>query len=160
MEFNNIFELNKGLEIILKEIVEVVAKKVEAKVKEHIDSDVYSFSGSQYYNSTGNRTGEFKDSWTASDAKPIPGGYQAEIASDPSRMQFNAETFLHGSYAGDVREYLGEIINDGLAGSLFGDGFWRSKRPFFDNTVQELMDGGLIRQWFIEEFRRRGIEVK
>lgn len=158
-EFNSVFELDKALQPILKSVVEAVGKKAEAKVKEYIESEVYSYHGNYYYDGTGNRTGEFKESWTTSDAKNIGDGYQVEVSSDPSKMRFDADTFLHGSYAGDVRGFLGEIINEGLAGSLFGSGFWDEKRPFFDKTIQDLVDNGLIDKWFKEEFLKHGITV-
>lgn len=158
--FNNMNELDKYLKLILKDVIEAVARKVEDKVKANIDEYVYIESNAYYHNGTSQPTYEFRESWRASEPKPIVNGFQSEVASDPNRMTLDKDTFLHGSYWGDVREFLDEIINEGLSGNLFGSGFWTEKRPYFDKTIQDLVDGGLIDKWFRDEFRKRGISVK
>ena len=53
-----------------------------------------------------------------------------------------------------------KIINDGLSGNLFGKNkWWQKERPYFSNTLKELESQGLIRKWFKEGLKKRGINM-
>jgi hypothetical protein len=76
-------------------------------------------------------------------------------------MEYDSATFLHGSdfyQPTDVRGFLAEIINEGKSGDLFGEGFWREKRPFWDKSLQELLDNGQIDRWMRESMKKHGLQ--
>jgi len=159
-EFKNMVDLDRALKPLLKDVVNAVAKRVEDKIIANIDEYVYIGRNEYYYDGSAMPTYEFRESWKSDGAKSIPNGFEAEIYSHYDMMRLDKDTFLHGSYWGDVRKYLPEIIEEGLSGKLFGEGFWREKRPFFSKTIEQLESQGLIQKWYIEEFRKRGLQVQ
>lgn len=130
-----------------------VGKQAEQLVKARIDSDVYGVGTPKDYKRTyGLRDSIFSES---------VGLGKLVIRHNWQNMDYNVENFQHASVYWSpwvYNRYLAETIHDGKAGGLFGQGFWRSPRPYMDNAKQE-MTGGKYRQFMIEQLQGMGYTV-
>lgn len=162
--FDNDVALDYFLYNAAKKVVENVAEKVVQEVKNRIDIDVYSAGNLRRYYAKGNKkpTYDFRDSW---DKKVEESQMEVSgvVYQEYQLMILDADNFIHGSRhykkGEDVREFLAKIINEGKSGAIFGYGFWREKRPFWDNAMKILEDG-TIDKWIKEEFAKAGFEIE
>jgi len=148
----------------MQQCITELIEKIEDVVKEHVETDVYDVGTSvgreNYYDDSGEPTGQLRDSIKV---EVIQEGMDVffDIKNDPSIMDFDPDTFLHGSdyYSpADVRSFLGNILNDGTSGGLFGGRWQGLKRPYLTNADEELKRK--IPQWWKEALRKRGLDVK
>ena len=155
-------DLNNALILILQDVIKEVADKINDKLRVRIDEDVYINRNNYYVGGSKKPTYEFRESVTTSNIEIDKNIVSTEIFHDSEKMSFRPDDFVHGSrywkHGDDIREYLPKIINDGLSGSLFGSGWWQEERPYFTNTLKELENSGLIRKWFLEAMRKRGLK--
>lgn len=144
--FDNDDALNADIVRVMSEIINEVAEKLVEKLQEIIQDVVYDPFTPEVYQRQG-MNGGFIGSWTDSSETNTMGNIvTSTIESDPSKMNINREDFIHGSalsngYISDIRDVLAEIINEGHSGDLFGDGFWREPRIFWEPFLQLLNDG-------------------
>ena len=162
--FDNDVALDIFLYSAAKKVVANVADRLVQEVKNRIDIDVYSAGNLRKYYANGKKqpTYDFRDSWDSKieeSQKEVSGLVYQEY----QLMMLDADNFIHGSRyykkVQDVREFFAEIINEGKSGSIFGYGFWREKRPFWDNAMKLLKDGTVDR-WIREEFVKAGFEIE
>lgn len=161
---DNDVELQKAMYNAAKQVVANVSEMLVQEVKKRIDMDVYRAArGRRRYYARGakNPTYQFRDTW---ENKIEDSQYDITgvVYQEWQEMELDAANFVHGSYCykptDDVREFLAEIINEGAAGPIFGNGFWRKKRPFWDNAMKILQDGTMDK-WIKKEFKKLGIEL-
>lgn len=163
-------ELNQILLNITNDVIAEVAGNIRYEVEKAIDDIVY-FSGRNKVYAYGKNTPmaqfsraaqptfEFRKSWTnrtESKGNNVIGYVEQQF----DKMRVDADNFVHGSNywtgGNDVREYLAAIINEGKAGSFFGNGFWRHPRRFWDEAMKVFADG-TVDKWIREGFEKRGI---
>jgi hypothetical protein len=142
-----------------------VAQKANELLKEHVETDVYDVGtalGRNYYHDGKNKpTGQLRDSITNTNAKITGNAVEAEIYHDSSKMDYNADSYLHGSRywtPNDVRDILPYLIDQGKTGGMFGSAWENLKRPYLTNTKKELSDG-LLDKWMQEALKKRGINI-
>jgi hypothetical protein len=157
-------ELNGYLIIIMQDVIEEVLEKINEKLKEHVQTDVYDMGDNvKYAAGFGSPTGDLKESVTSSDVKVNGNSVSGEVYHDTNTMSLSIDNFIHGSKywdTTDMREYLPDIIENGLSGTLFESGAWyQEPRPYFSNTLKELESSGLIKQWFKSALQSRGMRV-
>jgi hypothetical protein len=144
--FNNLNDLLKyAAQQAAKSIQEDVAQMVIEVAKEHVQSDVYDvYPDPVEYQ----RTGELKDSFVAT---PTPDG--VEIVNTRH----------------DGERYIPEIIEYGHDKSSQGYEFpayypsgpnFIQRRPFMENTVEELKKTNEHVRVFKESMKKKGIDVK
>lgn len=158
-------ELFKGLLDILYDVVIEVGDKINDKLRYHIDEEVYINQNNYYANGTGQPTYELRESVTTSEPKKTGNSVSVKIFHDKNKMSFAPDDFIHGSRywkdgLTDIRELLPLIIDQGLSGNLFGEGWWTEPRPYFSNTLEELKNNGLLKKWFREALVKRGLKVQ
>lgn len=157
-------QLNNYLMPILRECLQEVADKVNDRLRYHVDGDVYINRNNYYANGTGEPTYDLRESITTDEIKQSANEVFTKVYHDKEKMRFQPDDFIHGSRywkdgITDIREILPQIINDGLSGSLFGEGWWQEPRPYFSDTLQELQSQGLIKRWFKESLNKRGVKT-
>lgn len=157
-------QLEKYLVKILKECLQEVADKVNYRLRYHVDSDVYIERNNYYANGTGQPTYELRESITTDKITQSGNELSTKVFHDKEKMSLSPDDFIHGSRywkdgVTDIREILPKIIDQGLSGGLFGEGFWTEERPYFTNTLKELESQGLIKKWFKEALNKRGIKT-
>jgi hypothetical protein len=176
----------------LKPIVDSVLEDVSGKVlnllKEHIYRDVYRleyfpnkiYHGTSYEDKMGGGkstfhsypTFQFLDAWKLSDMKNVVNGSVKELFYDWSGMDFDAETWLHGSKWGDARENLAEILNVyGYTSSLMVSSvvghyvpndrpFSKLRAPYYELFLVDLFVKGELITMFVEAFAERGFVIQ
>ncbi len=149
---------------IIKECLKEVADKVNDKLRSHVDSDVYINRNNYYANGSGQPTYDLRESITTDEISQSGNEVSTKVFHDKNKMAFDPDNFIHGSRywksgTTDIRDILPKIINDGLSGDLFGNGWWQDERPYFTNTLNELKSQGLIKKWFKEALNKRGIKT-
>jgi len=147
---------------IICDCINEVAEKANKLLREHVDTDVYgAVTRTYYYDGSASPTGQLRESITTKKAIIKGNQVEAEIYHDSDKMEYDPDTYLHGSryYSpNDVRDMLPYFIDQGKTGSLFGPAWEAIKRPYITNTKTELSDG-LLDRWMIEALKKRGIKT-
>lgn len=153
-------------------VVDYILDKITETNKEIIEEVVYG----AYDPTTYERTFEFRDAWGAEKARASGIHVKGEFKYMPDTMHYVPEKAQHGSpsfyidpesgnrsshgkFRGDAREYLAEIIYEGLSGPLFGEGAWTSKRNAWEVLMKRL-GKATMNQWIREGFARVGLNIK
>jgi hypothetical protein len=72
-------------------------------------------------------------------------------------MLYDPATYLHGSYAGDVREKLADLLNiRGWDTGIFGG---KERNMFWDNYIDQVFNDTELKTMFITAFSKQGISV-
>lgn len=169
MEFSNTIEMeNIFSEIAINALNYVTGKMVDEIQKEIEAKNIGTGLGSIYQ-----PTGEFKEAWFQEYAKRhgdtiegsiyYDGGYLS-LANDPNESYPN--NFIHGSgytktnpyYISDVRDKLPDIIFEGLAGDIFGKGFWNSSNRDAWNPFLSRVNKSFAK-WLREGFELQGVKL-
>ncbi|MGL4453665.1 MAG: hypothetical protein ACRCTZ_21105 [Sarcina sp.] len=137
----------------LQRAVDNTLERCLNELQEIIMSTVYGAGTPIVYE----RTNEFLESFKENKATIKGLMVQGEIFQDFMSMSYNPESFTHGSYSGDVREYLADIINDGAIG-LFGDGWYSQSRPFWDEFIYWVDNN--LNSIFEQECKKLGLPIK
>ena len=161
-------EFLKILKPTLKKVVEYILDKIlEANKEEAIAKYVYAQGYPQEYN----RTGEFADAWDkqvhiSGHLKHDVEGYtfynwkSMSIGSDdPHNPHFGQHIGVGGEYKGqDSRAYLADIIYQGMAGDLFGKGYWTKPRNAY-NALIKYVGKTRFNKWFIEGCQQNKLPI-
>lgn len=161
-------QLKKAAEFAADEILKLNAEKIQTWV--------YNKYNPISYKRTMNSKGSFKEAW-GTEVKQ--GGHSVEIEMDydPKKMETGHPYYDDGepliTYDApdgrgrhvsvldgvDSREYLAEIIYEGLAGDIFGEGKWTKPRNAFKQLDKTLGKGKLAT--YIEKgMRKAGLKFK
>lgn len=147
---------------VLKQAAKYVAEQILIKNEELVQQIVYdAYSPSEY-----DRTGEFKKAW-GSEAHITGNVATGEFWHDSEKMtSFNGhhESVVDGQ---PMRDYLAEIIYEGLSGAIYQEGYAKNYKPFKGqawtkrrNVWKALLDWLKINQLkklFEEGLRRQGV---
>lgn len=142
-----------------QEVVDEVTFKLLEVLKDYIMQIVYRPYRPKVYPRLMYNGGLLED-WVKTPSVVSGNEVYSIIEEDPYNMLLNKKEFIHGSLVkgeNDIRRYLSEIIIEGESGPLFGEGFWRQPRDFFEpflSYVDKNVDR-LIR----ESFKKRGIQL-
>lgn len=139
--------------------MKTVGKFTEEKVKNHIDTDVYGAGQPNEYN----RTLELRESVKSSEPIVTNNSVSVEVKNDSNLIHSEPENFIHGSLyysPNDASSYVAELVHEGTSGPLFGDGYWRKKRPFMDNARNELIQTGEHIRVLKKSLIMQGLNVK
>ena len=167
VEMRNDREVYNELNKVMTEVIEYMAEYVLGLIETNIYQIVY---GSGNIPKVYERTWEFLDSWM----KKVENDNRlnevvATIFSDPSKMHFDPDNWVHGSYYGgsggnDRRSDMSRLIQEGLAGTgeaIFGTKHPGAKpRPFFDATIRTLNQNGFLLKMFKTEMEKRGFVLQ
>ena len=174
--------MEKVIEDSINEVSEKIYKTLDnnSKLRKIIKRDVYVKPKNAYY-AYGKKqpTYEFLDAWDWLPAKKDMGKITKELFYNWQKLSVDEENWVHGSFDGDARENLADILN--LAFNNYKAGFtsdyrWPPKannpkdpkaphfskfrQPFWENFVKNLFDEGELDRMFISAFRKRGIKIK
>lgn len=152
----------------LKRTVEYVLDRILEANEQKIGTVVYSKNEPAVYD----RSYEFMEAWAA-DIKAqnsFSEGVTGEFYYNPSKMHVGSTDYassdygqhigVSGKYYGaDARGYLADIIYQGLAGSVFGHGYWTKKRDAFNALVRYV---GTVNfdKWFMAGAAKAGLPIQ
>ena len=144
----------------IQNAVEYVLNQIYEMNRYEIDRVVYAaYNPSEY-----ERTYQFRDDAWSYETPKISGIHvKGEFKYDPSGMEYDSGLSQHGSPTGvspgDAREYLAEIIYEGISGYLFGEGPWMKKRDAWSAVIKALRKKEL-RLWMQRGLENEGLIVK
>ena len=158
LQAKNDRELKQMLKAPIDEMCQYVAEQILKENADVIDEVVYGAGSPSWYE----RTGQFKSAWSISKPR-VKGNVLAarSILMDGRKIRYNADKGQHGSPSWfknpiNAKDYMADIIYQGLSGDAFGDGYWRSPRDAFSIVIQNL-DDGKFDQWVEEGLRKVGL---
>ena len=176
LQAKNDIELVNMVMPALEQAVDYVVQKIWNDNRELIRKLVYeTYQPSEYQ-----RSGEFKQAWTTVDSKTSGNKTVGRFEYDPDSMSVghpstergtpdygkHASAVKHASDVGDsdAREYLAEIIYQGLAGPAFGygpvhDGAWTKKRDVWEALIKKL-GTRKFKSYFHEGLRLAGVKFR
>ena len=147
--------------VIAQALVPVINRVLERIVEDNrglIQEYIYDNDTPAVYE----RTEEFKEAWETQSAEVAGDHVKGEFFYAPDKMSVDPGAFQHGSYyysPNDIREYLAEIIYQGGAGPMFGEGFWRNKRDVWNRLINHLGKRRLL-SYVSDALRAEGIAFK
>ena len=154
---------------LLKEVVDYVLEEILKENKDLIEKIVYD----AYDPVTYERTGEFKEAWDKeSNVNTGEGKVEGEFFYDPSKLTVGYPSTIpgnpqYGQHASaldnfEMREYLADVIYQGLAGPAFGSGFksgpWSKKRDVW-KALNDKVGKAKINELILEGCKRAGLSV-
>jgi len=151
--------------LVAEKIIENVSTKVLDYLRENIEKYVYEYGDSNeiYHAGSAEATYEFYNSFKWKDIEASVKGISKELFYDYLSMNYDKDTWLHGSdsskvkkQGGDARKFLASILNaEGKLSSLF---LTKPRKPYWDITMKELFDNKKIDGWFDIEFAKAGFK--
>lgn len=148
-----ISELKKVRDKALKKTA-VDAVKIS---KEIIDRVVYDAGSPENYQ----RTYQLRDSFRDNPMESRSDVAIVKLDHDRGKITPNVSAFQHASShwsPWDYSGYVAKTVHDGSSGSLFGDGYWRSKRAYIPEIEKEL-NGGRYKQLMLAQIRGMGFNA-
>lgn len=116
-----------------------------------------------------NRTGDLYRAWSTeskSTSSAARGEFKYDYSkmsiggTDPQSSNFAQHIGVGGDFYGqDARSYLAELIYEGAAGSLFGDGAFRKKRDAW-KVLNDRIGRRKMKQWMKEGMEAAGLTVQ
>lgn len=152
------------MEGVVTQIINGVSKKILKLLQENIKEYTYNSHAPNKFYFDGNKrpTGEFLNAWNW---KPIEKNIQGVVRAlyyNWQSMSVNEGAYKHSSVSAnwpiDTRMQLADYLNvDGHDSSL-----WISveRKPYWEITIEDLFDKGLLNRWFDEESKKFGLIKK
>lgn len=156
--FSNLSQFEAYLRTALRKGMAEVGEHVEEQVKRRIDLDVYGAGTPSVYD----RTYDLRNSVTSRSPKRTAKGISVKIEHDINQIRSYPDRFIHGSRYWSpnmYNRYIPETVHHGKSGSLFGDGFWRDRRPYMHNAVRDILRSQSHVQILKRSLREMGIDV-
>lgn len=128
--------------------LEYAMEKLLKQLQSNIMKIVYGAGSPSSYDVTW----QFLDSWEKSRVRIMGNVLESEIFQNIGVMVSEPGIFQHGSeyfQPNDARDFIADIIFEGKAGPLFGEGYWTQARDAWTPTVEHLYNGDFLR-WFDE----------
>ncbi|MBO7693839.1 MAG: hypothetical protein J6T10_14560 [Methanobrevibacter sp.] len=163
VEMKNDREVYNVIGGVIRDVINDMAEYILGLIEINIMQIVY---GNGNIPKVYDRTWEFLNSWMKNvESSNTLNEVVATIFSDPSRLHYDGDNFIHGSkYSGDKTAEMSLLIEEGLAGhgkAIFGTKHpGANPRPFFSETIKVLNKNGFLFKMFKEEMAKRGLEVK
>lgn len=156
--FSNLAQLEKYLQKVVRDSMEDVGVAVEDKVREKIEDEVYQnpTQTAQY-----KRTHELANSLTHSQPKQTGNEITVEVKHEDDLIGHYAPN-QHMSVVDGSKlsvESLAEIVNYGLSGDIFGQGYWTESRSYFSDAEKEVLDSKLHVKAMKDSLHSKGIDT-
>ena len=136
----------------LRIIVETVLENILKENEEQINQIVYGAGTPEKYH----RTGQFADlAWSKEIVKDTSYEIDGEFKYDPDKMGDTHPSVVDGE---DTRSYLADIIYNGVAGHIFGTGFWTEKRDAWTALVK-VVGSNTMRNWIKEGANKAQLKI-
>lgn len=157
-QFKNLTQLDVYLKKLIKNSMEDVGKVVENKTREKIDEVVYQANTPSQYE----RTRELQNSLIHTQPKQFDNETVVEVKHDDAMFGWYEPNQHISVLSGDELpvEVLAEIVNDGKAGHIFGEGFWTKPRPYIEESLEEIKKDKLHIKAMKDSLKSKGIKVE
>lgn len=142
----------------LRIIVETILEKITKENEELINEIVYGAGTPEKYH----RTGQFADlAWAHDITKDTTYEINGEFKYNPDGMYDTHPSqapYQRKDPGEDERGYLAEIIYNGVAGHIFGTGFWTEKRDAWTALVK-VVGSNTMRSWIKEGANKAQLKI-
>lgn len=157
-------QLKKMLTAPLQEAVGYVMEDIWAENKIFIAETIYLPNQPEVYERTydTNPDGSFENAWDFNVWNIAYSKVEGKFFYAPHNMTIGTkEDGQHISVVDgrDSREYLAEIIYEGLAGKIWGDGFWTEKRNAFE-ALEKWLGKENLKKSFEKGMDKAGLNYK
>lgn len=147
--------LQPKIEIIMQEILAGIQEWNEKE----IDRTVYEAGEPSEYN----RTFEFREAWEGKITDSTPKEVKGEFTYMPNMMTtiergVHASVIVDYGYLDDIRAYLAEIIYEGKAGHIMGEGFWTQPRNAWERLIK-IVGGAKMKTWINRGAKKAGLKI-
>lgn len=132
----------------IQSALKYTVEKIKEKNEQVVNQIVYAVYSPQMYP----RTFELREAWK-SEAKASGASGHATFEYDPSKIS------AHSNLTDEAVPYLAEIVYQGLAGKIYGEGAWTQAR----DAWQALLDAcgeDAIKEWFYQGCRQAGLPLE
>lgn len=132
----------------LKEAVQYIMDKILEENRAQVQKVVYdAYSPVMYI-----RTYDLLDSWKST-VDTQANHISAKFEYDESQIK------AVSLYTNELVPYLADIVYNGLAGDIFGEGPWTKKRDAW-KALQHIVGANKIRDWMKEGMTKAGLNFK
>ena len=132
----------------IQNALKYTVEKIKEKNEQVVNQIVYAVYSPQMYP----RTFELREAWK-SEANASGASGHATFEYDPSKIS------AHSNLTDEAVPYLAEIVYQGLAGKIYGEGAWTQAR----DAWQALLDAcgeDAIKEWFYQGCRQAGLPLE
>ena len=152
-------------------IIDEVAEEIYKELQKQMDDIVYDPYATQVKKYPRHKdNGGLRGMFEVEKAMRSGNTVISEIGENSSTLHYHPEPedgYVHGSHyqsggqdvITDIRDVLIEIITEGRAGRLFGEGFWRSPRNFWKPLI-DMIENKKFDKYIEQGFKKRGIKFK
>lgn len=170
----NDLEVYKMLTPQLKIVVDYIVQKIWNENRELVRLIVYEANLPSQYE----RTGQFKEAWdTNVESNDFTGNLEGEFFYEPDKLTANKSKGQHASFFRDeeMKEYLVDVIYDGLAGDFTGRSKgtkkyaknnpsfagqpWTTKRDVWSKLVKKVGKTNMDK-WVAQGMRQAGLKLR
>lgn len=139
---NSFKALNYQLGVLMHNTLKDMEDDITQKAKDIIDDKVYMVNSPKDYD----RSYDLRESVIVQvKEKGKVAKFSLEISHDPSQIIYEPELNRHGTDS-DISDVIDNIVDEGLSGHKFGDGYWREARPYKEAIGQEIIDSGWLQK--------------
>ncbi len=132
----------------IQSALKYTVEKIKEKNEQVVNQIVYAVYSPQMYS----RTFELREAWKG-EANASGANGHATFEYDPSKIS------AHSNLTDEAVPYLAEIVYQGLAGKIYGEGVWTQAR----DAWQALLDAcseDTIKEWFYQGCRQAGLPIE
>ena len=158
---------NNEIERFLQPKIEIIVKEILAGIEEwnkrEIDRVVYRAGQPEVYQRTRDTNEEesFYNAWAGQIITNRPTEMVGSFHYAPEKLSLD-EDGVHKSIldADDTQTYLylADIIYVGVAGHIFGTGFWTEKRNAWERLLK-IVGGSKMRTWINRGAKKAGLKI-
>ena len=123
-------------------------EKIKEKNEQVVNQIVYAVYSPQMYP----RTFELREAWKDEASASGASGH-ATFEYDPSKIS------AHSNLTGEAVPYLAEIVYQGLAGKIYGEGAWTQARDAWQALLNACGED-TIKEWFYQGCRQAGLPIE
>lgn len=132
----------------IQSALKYTVEKIKEKNEQVVNQIVYAIYSPEMYT----RTFELREAWKG-EANASGASGHATFEYDPSKIS------AHSDLTGEAVPYLAEIVYQGLAGKLYGEGAWTQARDAWQALLNVCSEEA-IKEWFYQGCRQAGLPIE
>lgn len=132
----------------IQSALKYTVEKIKEKNEQVVNQIVYAVYSPQMYS----RTFELREAWKGEASASGASGH-ATFEYDPSKIS------AHSNLTDEAVPYLAEIVYQGLAGKIYGEGAWTQARDAWQALLNACGED-TIKEWFYQGCRQAGLPIE
>lgn len=132
----------------IQSALKYTVEKIKEKNEQVVNQIVYAVYSPQMYS----RTFELREAWKG-EANASGASGHATFEYDPSKIS------AHSNLTDEAVPYLAEIVYQGLAGKIYGEGVWTQARDAWQALLDACSEDA-IKEWFYQGCRQAGLPIE